>query len=285
MRIRLRSDLRLSMRNAVGQGGYHQDFILVLVIMMLEDEALYQAVDVASTAWNAATQNIEYTRQARKLYRWANQPNKNIAGTPDNINPDTGKKFAHQRAKWYGKTWKKCLSDVLWNTAVDIFENVRNMAIEDQEAGLVGVEYWWDDELNAVTREVPEQPIEEAKKDVPELSSDPALVDPPVMKRKNRIFPIVAMVAALAVLLLFLPRSAPSDLPAPVFPVDSPISSNLSAMAVDDYLSRYNRPVDFSFSGPLTDEETVKTWRVTSPTILMLAKADPPPPLFFANCR
>jgi hypothetical protein len=53
MKLKLRTDLHLERRKAITQGGYHQDFTRVLVIAMLEDGELYQAADVAATAWDA----------------------------------------------------------------------------------------------------------------------------------------------------------------------------------------------------------------------------------------
>jgi len=164
-----------------------------LVISMLEDDRLYYAASIAAIHFDPASDADSYYNMKNGLYNWASK--KNIAKTPDNIDPGTGEKLKKQPAMWYGKTWKEYLSDIQWNHLCSIFEDLSSMHQRDKESG-IDVEYWWNEETETLERklkvpEVPE-PLPDREQTSPSL---PSVSEKRIIHVK--IWPLIAAVCMI----------------------------------------------------------------------------------------
>ena len=204
--IRL-NDIQLVIREDPERSpGYAQDFTRVLVIAQLEDEKLYTAAEVAKTAWCPVTPDT-YQRQREALASWAKQDGKNIAQTPDNVYPGTTTKVRRRAARWKGSTWKDHLCDVLWNRAVEVFEERRRLRDRDRADHREETVYWWSERYACIVSEVPETGAPAIGPEKPPLDAwlahEPYIPNPPrgFLRRVAGLHPILAVAAMLFILL------------------------------------------------------------------------------------
>jgi len=164
-----------------------------LVISMLEDDRLYYAASIAAIHFDPVLDADSYYNMKNGLYNWASK--KNIAKTPDNIDPDTGRKVNKQPAMWYGKTWKGYLSDIQWNHLCSIFEDLSTMHQRDKESG-IDVEYWWNEETETLERQLK---VPEPLPDLPDREQSSHAL-PSVSEKRIKQVKIWSLIAAVCMI-------------------------------------------------------------------------------------
>jgi len=273
VRIKLKPLMLQPREGVLNQSGPTQDIGRALIIAMLDDEKLYNASAIAAAYFHARNQKEQYQRLKKGLYSWANQPGKEIANFPDNKHPLTGE-LTSKGAKWFGKTWKSHLSDMIWNHICGIFEEVRNNSTQDQASGLF-CDYWWNTDTNAIE---PEHRQQEIAKQSPIPLPSPHETSRIRIKSFGAAWGAVAAAILITLFSIQVNRKPPEQLPSP-----EAVSSLPEEMSFKDAMikTRRRQPTTQVIIPTHAWQEHQAQWGGKRPALEDAFVNADPPPLFF----